>query len=234
MGSSATLKQCSILLSECLDTDARGTLQSDIRRFLPMEPTTSKNPQISILETDIYDLLQHNVDHLKQELPGWLLSKYATIHARHEVNGLLFTNYYTTMRNSVIFYQASSGSTVQPGIIREIFTTHAQDGMQWTFLAVHPYLSYVDEHEVFSKWTDFGASIWSSEHSSSIDIVPIATRRICHAIRRRWKGDLQVLKGLSRVSWDHQFNHLAIVAHAIVGSLIKRLSYLLSRSGLNF
>lgn len=90
---------------------------------------------------------------------------------------------------------------MQPGIIREIFTMHAQeDSSQWTFLVVHPYLLHNDDCGVFARWTDFGASIQSCEYSPNIDVVPITTRKICHAIRRRWGRDTQVLKALSRVS----------------------------------
>lgn len=201
VGSPSVLERCTSILEQFIDSDVRGTLQSDIRRFFPVTSVRpSSNPQVLLLDLDIREALQLAKTRLMQELSGWTPSDYATLHGRYENNGFIFSTSHSHPRNSVVFFQSSSG-VIQPGLIRAIFTMYSRDGSsQWTFFAIHPYLPSLDTYLIFAPFIDFGVSLWSTEYAPRVEIVPIATRTINHAVRRKWCDGIQVLKSLSRVS----------------------------------
>ena len=200
---SPILHKCATMLQTCIAVDNRGTLNADVNQFLPFHGlTTSADPLVTPLDAELVAALQRDSAAFERELPGWAISKYGTIHSNFKLRRFTFSKSSVNLRNSIIFYQSDHCGNLQPGIIREIFTIHSQDGLShWTFLAVHPYLSHTHliDNQLFTQWTDFGASLYSTEHDPYIHIVP-TSRRIFHAIQRRWNGTSQVLKSLDRVS----------------------------------
>ena len=208
---SPIMHECSSILQGCLAAESRGTLNVDINRFTPFRSSASlSDPLVSPLDGEIVAALQRDASVLEQELPGWKLSKYGTIHSQFKLRGLTFSKLSANLRNSFIFYQADGQGYLQPGIIREIFTIYSEDGLsQWTFIATHPFIprAHSVDSPLFSEWSDFGASLFSTDYSSHVHIVP-STRQIFHAIRRRWCDDFQVLKSLDRVS-RHDYSSAA-------------------------
>ena len=200
---SPVIHECSSILQGCLAAESRGTLNVDINRFTPFRaPVPSSNPLVSPLDDEIVAALQRGASVLEQELPGWKPLKYGTIHSQFKLSGLTFSKFSANLRNSFIFYQADRHGSLQPGIVREIFTIYSQDGLsQWTFIAAHPFPPCTNsvDNPLFSEWSDFGASLFSNDYSSQVHIIP-STRQIVHAIRRRWYDGSQVLKSLDRVS----------------------------------
>ena len=196
------------MLQASLALDNRGTLNADINQLLPFRgPTIPADPLVTPLDAELVAALRRDSSALERELLGWAISMYGTTHSSFKLRGFTFSKFSANLRNSIIFYQPKYCGKLQPGMIREIFTIHSQNGLsQWTFLAVHPYISHAHliDNQVFTRWTDFGASLFSTEHDPYIHIVP-TSRRIFHAIRRRWNGASQVLKSLDRVSTSYSF-----------------------------
>ena len=198
--SSPALKHCSELLNQCLGTDLRGTLNTDINRFFPSETLRPHDPTVSLLDREIVVSLRRNANSLSRELPGWVVSEYATILNRLQVRGVVFSSYSTHIRNSIVFYFPLSGGQSRPGIIREIFTTYSPGNRSHTFFAIHPYhhIPSANHVAIFNEWTDFGAELFSTKYGSDLDIIPVS-HTVHHAIRRIWRQDSQVLKSLDRV-----------------------------------
>ena len=200
------------MLQECLAADSRGTLNVDINRFTPFRrPAPVSDPLVSLLDDEIVAALQRDAATLEKELPGWKLSKYGELRSQFYLRGLSFSKLSANLRNSFIFYQADRHGNLRPGIIRDIFTIHSQDRCsQWTFIAAHPFIPHTHpiDSSFFSEWRDFGASLFSTDYSSDLHIVP-SNRQIVHAIRRRWYGGFQVLKSLDRVSYHNNYHSAA-------------------------
>ena len=198
--SSPALQQCSELLNQCLDTDLRGTLNTDINRFFPSETLRPHDPKVSLLDQEIVASLRHNSNCLGRDLPGWVFSEYATVHNRLQVRGVVFSSYTTHIRNSIVFYLPLSGGQSRPGIIREIFTTYSPGDRSHTFFAIHPYhhIPSASRVAIFNEWADFGAKLFSTKYGPDLDIIPVS-HTVHHAIRRIWRQDSQVLKSLDRV-----------------------------------
>ena len=197
--SSTILQTCSEILHQCLDAGVHGTLKADIGRFLPYNPPSPVDPKVSLLGPEIIAALRRSATHLSKELPSWFPSDFATVHIRLRINGVVFSNYTTNIRNSIVFYQPSPDGGMQPGIIRELFTMYSPNGQAWPFLAIHAYLpSEVPGVNIFTDWPDFGASLFSTNYSPNIDIIP-TSRPVFHAIRRVLQEGSQVLKSLERV-----------------------------------
>lgn len=217
----SALRECSEILSESLPNDTRGTLLSDIACFLPNPSPTSPSfeTKVSELSGIVVDAIMAAAGSLQQELPGWVPSTSASTHTRYDINGLTFTCYKTNQRNGVVLYQTSPNGELRPGAIRDIFTTYNLDGSSsWTFLAIHPCFPSTEGDGVFSRWPDWGVSIWSNEFNTAlVDLVP-TSRRICHTIRRKWKENCQALKGLSRV-WLFFVNQSFNVPNPLSGTM---------------
>jgi hypothetical protein len=111
-----------------------------------------------------------------------------------------FTTYRTSESHGVIFFNTAAGAnSLVPGIIRAIFQI-TQDSAEHIFLAVQCYLAPPTSlPNPFTRYPDFGASLWSSEIQKEVTIVP-GNRDIYHAIYRDWDHKIKVMKPLNRVS----------------------------------
>ncbi len=167
---------------------------------------TSKAPQRSVtsrlkpLDETICVAMKKNEGDLRRELGKSYCVEEADFQDRVTIGGHEFATYRTSESHGVIFFQVAAGSSfLAPGIIRAIFLVR-QDSEEQIFLAVHRYLTLPTSlPNPFTRYPDFGASLWSSETCKEITIVP-GNRDIYHAIYRRWDYKILVMKPLNRVS----------------------------------
>jgi hypothetical protein len=112
----------------------------------------------------------------------------------------VFTTYRTSENHGVIFFrEAPDADSLVPAIVDAIFLI-PQDGIKHVFLAVHRYLALPTSlPNPFTRYPDFGATLWLSETQKEITIVP-GSRDIYHAIYRDWDHKIMVMKPLNRVS----------------------------------
>jgi hypothetical protein len=152
------------------------------------------------IDRDIQAAMEKSKKELELELGTFHCPEVADFQDRITICDHDFTTYRTSESQGVLFFQeASHVSSLVPGLVRAIFqVTH--DRTAYTFLAIHRYItpgaSLLDP---FTRYPDFGASIWSSETQREVTIVPVK-RRIYHAIYRPWDYRLMVMKPLNKVS----------------------------------
>ncbi len=158
-------------------------------------PTSKSKP----LDKDIRMALEKSKKDLEQELGSFSCPEVADFQDRITIRDHEFTTYRTSESHGIIFFQASYGSSLVPGMVRAIFQV-TQDRTAYTFLAIHHYLApEASLPNPFARYLDFGASIWSSEMQREVTIIPVK-QRMYHAIYRDWDCKLMVMKPLNRVS----------------------------------
>lgn len=137
---------------------------------------------------------------LQRELGNFHCPEQVIFQDRVTIRDHKFTTYQASESHGIIFFQATGGSdSLVPGIVRAIFLV-TQGSTEHIFLAVHRYLAPPsDLPNPFSRYPDFGASLWSSETQKEVTIVP-GNRDIYHAIYRDWDYRIIVMKPLNRVS----------------------------------
>jgi len=152
------------------------------------------------IDRDIQAAMEKSKKELELELGTFHCPEVADFQDRITICDHDFTTYRTSESHGVLFFQeASHVSSLVPGLVRAIFqVTH--DRTAYTFLAIHRYIAPgASLLNPFTRYPDFGASIWSSETQREVTIVPVK-RRIYHAIYRRWDYRLMVMKPLNKVS----------------------------------
>lgn len=144
--------------------------------------------------------MKKNEKDLEQELGTFRCPEVADFQDKITIRDQVFTTYRTSESHGVLFFQeASHASSLVPGMVRAIFQV-TQGHTAYTFLAIHRYLApEASLPNPFTRYPDFGASIWSSETQKEVTIVPVK-RSMHHAIYREWEHNLLVMKPLNKVS----------------------------------
>ena len=111
---------------------------------------------------------------LEWELGSFSCPEVADFQDRITIRDHEFTTYRTSESHGVIFFQeASHDSSLVPGMVRAIFQV-TQDRTAYTFLAIHRYLApEASLPNPFTRYPDFGASIWLSEMQREVTIIPV-------------------------------------------------------------
>lgn len=144
--------------------------------------------------------MKKNEKELQHELGHFRCPEQADFRDRVTIHNHEFATYRTSKSHGVIFFQeAGDPCVLVPGMIRTIFLV-TDDITAQIFLAVYRYLAPpASLPNPFTRYPDFGASLWLSETQKEVTIVP-GNRRICHAIYRDWDYKILVMKPLNRVS----------------------------------
>lgn len=158
------------------------------------------------LDEGIQAAMKRSESDLQGELGNFRCPERVIFQDRVTICGYEFMTYRTSESHGVIFFQEEAGSnSLVPGMVRAIFLV-TQDSTEYIFLAIHRYLAPPKSlPNPFLRYPDFGASLWSSEITKDITIVP-GSREIYHAIYRDWKPKILVMKALNRVSLHVIFN----------------------------
>jgi hypothetical protein len=199
------LHPCVRILEECYGQNKSVTLNNDVRTLTRVATAGSRSStqrKCFRMDSDIYDAL---LRYARQAFAGWKPDNEATHYSRYNIGGLDFTKWTTGERDSVIFFPTLPDNRPVPARIQDIISL-TRNGQELIFLAVHRFKPVNPEVDnPFVRYKDFGASLWSTEQSEKVEIVP-ATEGVSHAIRRQWVEGTCVLKPSNRSINVHNIN----------------------------
>lgn len=207
---------CPEILDEHLETldrfigrTPRSTLNNDIASLENMGSQTHASKHHTLRHTSYgpldHDILKAFTEILSPELQPKNLSEISDVFHLHRImmGGVQYTDYITAEQDSIIFFEAASGSNWLPARIRDIFqhTRRTIDGhiQEEIFVALHHYLpTNPSKEDPFACYTDFRAALFSQELSRAVLVIQ-ASQVKCHAIRRPWDEQSYVFRPLNRV-----------------------------------
>ncbi|KAH8983007.1 hypothetical protein EDB86DRAFT_2834165 [Lactarius hatsudake] len=151
------------------------------------------------LDEAIRDAMKKSEKDLQRKLGFFHCPEQADFQDRVTINEHEFATHRTSESHGVIFFhEIGDVSALVPGVIRVIFLVR-QDSTSHILLAVHRYLApTISLPNPFTRYPEFGASLWSSETQKEVTIVP-GSRKIYHAIYRDWDYKIMVMKPLNRL-----------------------------------
>lgn len=191
------LRCCAPFADEVFRTDT-GILRTATESI----PYVSHN-DANIIETPISDVLKQAWEKADTHISG---NDNITEYKRLQIAGLQYSTRKHSTSDSCVFLQNTSGE-FGPGVIEHMFSV-GQDHDRAYYIAIRCYLPTPAEYEdPFQEYSDFGAQIWSCAYTSQLDIVPVCTGRICHAISMDWGTSEVVLKPMNRVSSQRFISH---------------------------
>ncbi|KAG1764322.1 hypothetical protein EDD22DRAFT_845936 [Suillus occidentalis] len=168
-------------------------------------PYVSHN-DANIIKTPISDILKQALEKADTYIPG---NGHIMEYKRLQIAGLQYSTRKHSTSDSCIFLQNTSGE-FGPGVIEHMFSV-GQDHDRAYYVAIRCYLPTPAEYEdPFQEYSDFGAQIWSCVYTSQLDIVPVCTSRLCHAILMDWGASEVVLKPMNQICKQDSTSKMSI------------------------
>ena len=124
-------------------------------------------------------------------------------HKKHIIGKVSLTTRAESKRDCHVFFRSTAGDFIAPGMIQYIasISPPSQNDKTVTFCIIERYGHLPDGSlsNPFLSYKAFGASLWSSTMSPTLEAVPI-DHIVCHAIYRPWVKGVILFKALNRVS----------------------------------
>jgi hypothetical protein len=177
-----------------------GIITSQVNRQITASPTPPKRRQqpINLSERALIALNSMYRDLFNSPTPP-----AATCHSEYSIGKVIFTTHARSNRDCNIFFRSTTGTIIAPGIIQYIISIPSPsraDKMDFFFVIErYAQLPNMDILDPFSSHEAFGASLWSSKKSLTLEAVP-TSHVISHAISRPWVKGVILFKALNRVS----------------------------------
>lgn len=219
------LRGCAPILQRAFSDYGIGTLRSDLMGFSTLDECdvdaqtagTARRPlrPSSRPDHELLQALQTYFDRLAIPMPAEL-----SIVNLCKIKGLSYADYYTTERNSNIYFRVSDReeSSPIPAVIRAIVTYPVGQESRFLIL-VHRYLPPLPAtRNPFFAYSGLGINIYSDQLQTTVEVVP-DTASICHAIRRPWEQGSVILKPLNRVKPTNLHVECSATADTHVGFL---------------
>lgn len=210
-GCPSALRQLAPILDSCFESDARGTLMTELRstdaaRSLTLIDNEQDWRRWQDIDALVKDAMKVQESNIQEDIPGFIAATRALPYPRVSVGGVTYSTAKDGDSGCTIFFRSTSHSDrFVPGVIRQILATSVPQTSSThhslcILFVVHRFLpSSPLASDPFAQYPEFGASIWSRELSSDIDITP-AIRGVHHAMRAPWTNDTYVLKSVAKVS----------------------------------
>ena len=145
----------------------------------------------------------HALDLMYQALFNHPLPPTRTCHLKHVIGKVSFTPHTESKCDCNIFFRSIAGDIIAPGVIQYIISVPSplKTGKMDLFFVVERYASLPENGPLnaFSSHAAFGASLWSSKMSPTLEAIPV-DHIICHAIFRPWVKGAILFKALDQVS----------------------------------